>query len=59
MKRKLNHLAFKLWCFGLGDVWCANDMDLPIRPVRRTLWRVRGRLLMRAFGWWKWDWNWR
>jgi hypothetical protein len=46
--------AFKLWAMGSGDVACASDMELPISPLRRMFWKVRGYVLIFLFGWWWW-----
>lgn len=47
--------ACELWAIGSGDIYCATDMDLPIHPLRRLFWRVRGSVLTFLFGWWWWD----
>jgi hypothetical protein len=46
--------AFELWASGLGDIYCATDREFPMHSLRRLWWRVRGAMLMFAFGWWDW-----
>lgn len=46
--------VFELWARGCGDIYCATDKDLPIHPLRRIFWRVRGEILSSLFGWWWW-----
>ncbi len=55
MMSKLNHrLVMELYCLGMGDLFSSDDPDLPVSTLRRLFWRMRGALLMRLFGWWKW-----
>ena len=44
--------VFELWASGVGDETCAREMDLPIPPVQRLFWLIRGHLLQWLFGWW-------
>lgn len=46
--------AFDLWADGMGDLYCANDKDLPIGPLARAWHYVRGAALSFLFGWWWW-----
>jgi hypothetical protein len=47
-------IIFELWAGGMGDLYCADDGELPIHPLRRLFWRVRGEITTRLFGWWRW-----
>lgn len=47
--------VFELWCLGIGDDRCARDKALPVSPLRRIFWFVRGWLLTALFGWWEWE----
>jgi len=49
--------VFELWCKGHGDSYCASDPGLPIPPLRRLFWHVRGWVLKRLFGWWRWEYS--
>jgi hypothetical protein len=46
--------AFRLWAFGMGDLYCVNEPGLEIRLARRLFWRIRGEIMIRLFGWWRW-----
>jgi hypothetical protein len=46
--------CFRLYCHGRGDEICATDYNLAISSRRRVVWRIRGALLTRLFGWWHW-----
>jgi hypothetical protein len=44
--------VFELWCLGLSDQYAVKYA--PISRLRQLFYRVRGRLLMTLFGWWRW-----
>lgn len=46
--------VYLLWASGCADIYCATDKDLPIHPLRRAFWRVRGEIVSFLFGWWWW-----
>jgi len=48
--------AFKLWTNGQADTYVAND-TVPLHPLRRLFWHVRGWMLKRLFGWWRWEYS--
>lgn len=47
--------AFELDCLGLGDAICVSNEELDILRWRRIFWRIRGVVLQRLFGWWRWQ----
>jgi hypothetical protein len=48
-------IVAKLWAYGMGDLYCAHDEDLPISKPRRLFWRIRGEILTALFSWWWWE----
>ena len=46
--------VFEAWASGNGDLYCATDKDLPMHPLRRWTWRIRGNIMTTLFSWWWW-----
>lgn len=49
--------VFELWAGGNADIYCATDKSLPINPLRRLFWRIRGEIVSALFSWWWWEEN--